>query len=257
MHAFGGPFLIAHRGGVVDEGRSENSFAALEEAIRRGYTHVEVDARVTADGHVVCFHNDTLGEEAGIDGRISEMPLDAVTKVALTRSGERVPTFGAFCERCAGRIGVMVDLKGCPDSLIDSYAAEIEAALAAQGMLRDALILINKEPVDNQDRVAQRFEGKAWVSWRAPLEETGNAVRQDPGLPDRRYVLNHGGDFTREDVAGYQAMGLRVIPSVNRSHYDEGDPMAQGIAHIERLKDWGVDGFQIDSCYDRHLIKSG
>ena len=60
--------LIAHRGGVVDEERSQNSFKALEEAIRRGYSHVEIDARITADGHVVCFHNDELMEEAGING---------------------------------------------------------------------------------------------------------------------------------------------------------------------------------------------
>jgi hypothetical protein len=36
--------LVAHRGGVVDEERSENSLKALDEAVRRGYTHVEVDA---------------------------------------------------------------------------------------------------------------------------------------------------------------------------------------------------------------------
>ena len=39
--------LIAHRGGVVDQERSENSYRALEEAILRGYTHVEIDACFT------------------------------------------------------------------------------------------------------------------------------------------------------------------------------------------------------------------
>jgi len=37
--------IIAHRGGVVDAERSENSLKALQEAILRGYTHVENDAR--------------------------------------------------------------------------------------------------------------------------------------------------------------------------------------------------------------------
>ena len=68
--------IIAHRGGVVDTERSENSFNALQEAILRGYTHVEIDARITADGHVICFHNDDLMEEAGMEGKISEMPRD-------------------------------------------------------------------------------------------------------------------------------------------------------------------------------------
>ena len=181
--------LIAHRGGVVDRDRSENSLKALEEAIRRGYTHVEIDARITADGHVVCFHNDELMEEAGVDGRISEMPRDAVKQVVLTRSGEGIPRFDEYCARCAGRIGVMVDLKGCRDGFIDRYTGEIEAALAAHGLLRDAMILINKEPVDNQDRIARRFLGKAIVSWRKPLAQTRGPAApqpdQEPGLGDR------------------------------------------------------------------------
>ena len=300
------PILIAHRGGVVDEERSENSLKALEEAIRRGYSHVEVDARVTADGHVVCFHSDALMDEAGVDGRISEMPRDAVTQVVLTRSGEQIPTFEDYCARCAGRaltrpspgagkrrhplpqagegntresvtpgrgsktagspdgvasgrIGIMVDLKGCPDAFVERYTDEIEAALDAHGLLKDAMILINKEPVDNQDRIAQRFLGKAQVSWRATLEQTQATLSGQrlspsavcgPPSPDLYYVLNHGEDFTRQDVEGFHALGFRVIPSINTYHYRDGGPMALGSRHIEQLMDWGVDGFEIDSCYD-------
>jgi len=41
-----------------------------------------------------------------------------------------------------------------------------------------------------------------------------------------------------------------VIPSVNIDHYKTGDPVKQGLADIEKMLDWGVDGLQIDSCYD-------
>ena len=242
--------LIAHRGGVVDQERSENSYRALEEAILRGYTHVEIDARITADGHVICFHNDNLMEEAGIDGSISKMPRDAVTQIVLTRSGERIPTFEEYCAHCAGRIGVMIDLKGCRDEFIDSYTGEIQAALEKHGLLRDAMILINKTPRDNQDLIARRFQDSARVSWRRTLSETQDAVRRDPKLTERHYVFNHGEDFTSEDVGGYQALGLRVITSINRHHYPEGDPLVLGTRHIKQLMDCGVDGFQIDSCYD-------
>jgi glycerophosphoryl diester phosphodiesterase len=118
--------VIAHRGGVVDAERSENSILALEEAIIRGYTHVEVDARMTADGHVVCFHNDSLIEEAGVDGEISELSLREITQIVLPRSKEKIPTFDDYCRRCSGRIGVMVDLKGCPERYVTQYAGEIE-----------------------------------------------------------------------------------------------------------------------------------
>lgn len=247
-------YLIAHRGGVVDETRSENSFSALEEAITRGYTHVEIDARITADGGVVCFHEDELMEEAGIDGRISEMTLDEATRVVLTRSGENIPTFADYCARCAGRIGVMIDLKGCRDEFIDSFAAKVESALEQNGLLKDALILINKVPRNNQAEIAALFNGKSRVSWRRPLAETREKAAEDPAFTDAHYVFNHGADFTADDVTGFQSLGLQVIPGINSYHYAGGDAQAEGTEHIRYLLECGVDGFQIDSRYDPVLL---
>lgn len=247
--------IIAHRGGVVDEQHSENSFKALEEAIRRGYTHVEIDARITADGHVVCFHNDELMEEAGIQGKISEMTKDSVTQIILTKSGQKIPTFEEYCARCAGRIGVMVDLKGCKDEYIDQYAQEIEAALTKHGLLKDALILINKEPKNNQDKIVQHFMGKAKISWRKSLQETQEAALRDPNFAKKFYVFNHGADFTARDVKGFQQLGLKVIVSINIGHYETGDPQQQGDQYVQQMLKFGVDGLQIDSCYDPLLFE--
>ena len=247
------PLLIAHRGGVVDGQRSENSFKALDEAVRRGYTHVEIDARITADGHVICFHNDTLLEEAGVDGRISSILRDEVTQVVLTRSGENIPTFEQYCARCAGRIGVMIDLKGCPDEFINLYADEIKTALAKHHLLKESLILINKAPRDNQAVIARLFSGMARVSWRRTLEETHEAIQRDTAFATDHYVFNHGDDFAADDIAGFQALGLPVIASINHQHYPDGDPTALGAEHIHQLRDWGIDGFQIDSSYDTEL----
>ena len=248
------PLLIAHRGGVVDAQRSENSFKALEEAVRRGYTHVEIDARITADGHVICFHNDTLLEEAIVDGRISTMSRDQVTQVVLTESGEHIPTFEQYCARCAGRIGVMIDLKGCPDEFIAPYADEIKTALAEHNLLQESLMLINKTPRDNQAVIARLFSGTARVSWRRSLDETHEAVQRSKAFAADHYVFNHGDDFTADDIVGFQALGLPVIASINRQHYPDGNPEASGNEHILQLRDWGIDGFQIDSCYDPALL---
>lgn len=241
-------WVIAHRGGVVDAQRSENSFKALEEAIRRGYTHVEIDARMTGDGHVVCFHNDDLMEEAGISGKVSELPLDAVTRLVLTRSGEMIPTFDAYCARCAGRMGVMIDLKGCGDEHISTYVGEIEAALAKHGLLDGALMLINKAPKDNQDGIVRAFLGKVRVSWRRSLEETREVA--DADFAKHYYVFNHGDDFSEADVRGFQRLGLPVIVSINTYHYKTGDAQQAGERHLRQVLDWGLDGVQIDSCYD-------
>ena len=55
-----GYFLIAHRGGVVDSARAENSLPALEEAARHGFNMVEVDLRVTKDGVLIINHDADL-----------------------------------------------------------------------------------------------------------------------------------------------------------------------------------------------------
>jgi glycerophosphoryl diester phosphodiesterase len=242
--------IIAHRGGVVDEQRSENSFVALEEAIRRGYTHVEIDARTTANGHIVCFHNDELMEEAGIQGRISELPIDSVAQIILTRSRETIPTFEEYCSRSAGRIGIMVDLKGCKNEYIEQYAKEIEAGLKKYNLTKDSFLLINKEPMNNQDKIVEHFIGKIKVSWRKSLLETQEAASTDPDFAEKFYVFNHGADFTANDVTGFQQLGLKVIVSINTAHYKTGDPQQQGEQHIQQMLELGIDGLQIDSCYD-------
>ena len=247
-------YLIAHRGGVVDKDRSENSFSALEEAIRRGYTHVEIDARITADQELVCFHNDDLHEEAGIPGKISEMELEEVARVTLARSGEHIPTFDEYCARCADRIGVMVDIKGCESSAVDTYTDKLHQALDRHGLMRDALILINKTPVHRQAEIAEHFLGLSRVAWRLTSQETTSTASEDDSFSGNHYVFNHGEDFTESGIETYQGLGLDVIASVNLHHYGGVTPVESGLQHIRQLRKWGVDGFQIDSVYDTEFF---
>lgn len=76
------PIAFAHRGGAAH--RPENSWAAFEHAIGLGYTHLETDARATADGILLAFHDRTLDRATDRTGRISRMPY---AKVAGARVG--------------------------------------------------------------------------------------------------------------------------------------------------------------------------
>ncbi len=253
--------LVAHRGGVVDDTLSENSLKGLEEAIRRGYTHVEVDVRVTRDGHAVCFHDENLRREAGVDLNIADLTLDELKEIRLTKSLETIPTFEEYCARCQGRINVMIDTKSGMVQNIEMYAREIEAALMKYGLLDDALIIANRIPSYNQEKVAYWLLGKSKLSWRVDLKKAKIMKNMMPENPGQHYfIFNSPRDFTREDIEGFHKMGLMVIPSINTSHYQTGDPMKQGLADIGKMLDWGVDGLQIDSCYDPLVfsrVKSG
>jgi glycerophosphoryl diester phosphodiesterase len=242
--------VIAHRGGVVDENRPENSLAALQEAIRRGYTHVEVDARPTLDGAVVCFHDSDLKRETGVDKRLSDLTLEELKKYPLKKTGEPIPTLDEFCARCAGKIDVMIDIKGVDDRLLDRYSEEIESVLRKHDLLENALILINRMPVRNQARVAERFLGQAKIAWRKPLSESVDELRALKNAGQLYYVFNHGVDFDRAEVEGFQAIGLKVIVSINFGHYQQADPLLEGLRDARRVLDLGVDGIQIDAPYD-------
>ena len=61
---------------------------AFESATRLGYRYLETDARVTADGRLVAFHDDDLGRTCDRPGRISRLPW---SEVQAARVGGKEP----------------------------------------------------------------------------------------------------------------------------------------------------------------------
>ena len=102
-----GPLAIAHRGGAALA--QENSLAAFGLASALGLRYLETDIRVTCDGQLVCFHDDTLERVTSATGPVRSKSLHELR--ALRINGiEPIPTFDealdAFPEQC-----FTVDLK--------------------------------------------------------------------------------------------------------------------------------------------------
>ncbi len=242
--------LIAHRGGVVNDTLSENSLKALEEAIRRGYTHVEVDLRMTKDGYVVCSHDGNLLRETGVNIRIADLTLEELKQIRLRKSQEPLPTFEEVCQRSAGRINIMVDPKGASDEEIEPYVRQIDQALSKYDLMKEALFICNRIPLHNQNKVLDWFLGRARTCWRYTPERTRILCNVYKNAGDYHFIFNSPSDFTKEKIDLFHKWGLKVIASVNVAHYQTGDPIQQGEADVRKMLEWGVDGLQIDSCYD-------
>lgn len=83
-----GPIALAHRGASNEQ--PENTMAAFDAAVRLGFSYIETDVHVTADGVLVAFHDDRLDRVTSETGRISAIDWSEAGKARL--GGEhRIP----------------------------------------------------------------------------------------------------------------------------------------------------------------------
>jgi len=80
---------IAHRG--FSSKYPENTLLAFREGMQAGADGFECDLRLTADGHVVVFHDDDLKRLCGQKGSIESLPLSEVRKLRVF-GREPIPT---------------------------------------------------------------------------------------------------------------------------------------------------------------------
>jgi glycerophosphoryl diester phosphodiesterase len=106
---------IAHRG-LHDMsppgGRAtpENSLAAFCAAAEAGYM-IENDIRITADGQVVVFHDDTLNRMCGVDGIPESMTLAQLKELRLAGSDQTIPTLQECLDAVGGRVPLLIEFK--------------------------------------------------------------------------------------------------------------------------------------------------
>jgi glycerophosphoryl diester phosphodiesterase len=89
-----GPIAYAHRGGAAEA--PENSLAAFARAVSLGYRYLETDARLSADGVLVCMHDDNIGRVSDRAGAVAELTYAELAAARLRApdgsiSDQRIP----------------------------------------------------------------------------------------------------------------------------------------------------------------------
>jgi glycerophosphoryl diester phosphodiesterase len=90
-----GPLALAHRGGAALA--PENTLAAFGLATTLCYRYLETDVQATADGELVCFHDDTLDRVTGARGPVRRHTAAQVRSL-LVHDSERIPTLAEALE---------------------------------------------------------------------------------------------------------------------------------------------------------------
>lgn len=133
---------VGHRG--TTKFAPENTLAAFDTAIAMGARAVEMDVRMTADGHFIVMHDATVDRTTDGRGFVSKLTLadivalDAGSWFGPAFTGERVPTLREALRHVKGRAAVDIDFKAGPD---DS-AARIAQILDEEGYDDGALVTV-------------------------------------------------------------------------------------------------------------------
>ncbi|MBI2823946.1 MAG: glycerophosphodiester phosphodiesterase family protein [Planctomycetia bacterium] len=231
--------LIAHRGGVVDEQHIENSLAAIEEAIKRGYWMIEVDIRECKDGHLVVQHDPDFRRFYDDPRKVEDMTWDEISRLRSTVGNQRPLEFHELAAACRGRIRLMLDTKG--DFHERPFFEAMEKALVDNDLLATAYVI-------GTEQSQAWFAGKARIAADAArLKKAHNAGEP---VAERYFLFVHGRDLDAAAVQAAETLGVTVVPSVNTFHYLGRNAQAEGAADIRRLRKLGVTIFQIDSVYE-------
>ncbi|HEX2996007.1 MAG TPA: glycerophosphodiester phosphodiesterase family protein [Anaerolineales bacterium] len=108
------PVIFAHRGASAHA--PENTLAAFELALAQQADAIELDVKLTADGHVIVIHDPTIDRTTGSHGRVKDLSLaqlrqlDAGSFFSEKYRGEKIPTLEEVFETVGKRAFINVEL---------------------------------------------------------------------------------------------------------------------------------------------------
>jgi glycerophosphoryl diester phosphodiesterase len=203
-----GPLAIAHRGGAALA--QENSLVAFGLASGLGLRYLETDVRVTSDGHLVCFHDETLERVTSARGPVRSKSLRELRTLRINEI-EPIPTFDealdAFPEQC-----FTVDLKD--QSAIEPLVKSLQRKGVAErvcmaGAWDGWLDQVHREVPDVRTALG-------WRSLTALLTCARTGVRPPRGLATAPFAhvpvkLGRVPIFVERLVAMSHDIGVRVV----------------------------------------------
>ena len=108
------PIIFAHRGASAHA--PENTLAAFELALAQGADGIELDVKLSADGHVVVIHDPTTDRTTGARGQVKDLSLaelrglNAGSFYSANFSAEKIPMLEEVFEAFGKKIFINVEL---------------------------------------------------------------------------------------------------------------------------------------------------
>ena len=231
------PIIFAHRGDYAHA--PENTLPSFQQALQKGADGVELDAKLTSDGHVIVIHDSTVDRTTDGKGRVASFTLKAIRTLDAGRwfnekfSGTRVPLLEEVFE-IVGK-DKMINIE-----LTNYYFTPRD------GLVVKVCELIKRHKNQGQILFSSYFTSNLKITAQI-LPEIPRGLLAMPGLfglwarsfgfmfGDYQALHPHISNTSREQMQRAHRLKRRVhVWTVNTP--DE----------INRLKEWGVDGIITD-----------
>jgi len=230
------PILLAHRGDLAHA--PENTLPAFQQAIQKGADGVELDAKLTADGHVVVIHDSTVDRTTDGTGRVASLTLESIRTLDAGKwfdekfSGTKVPLLEEVFETVGRDKIINVELKNL--------------LTPRDGLVVKICELIKRHNNHNQILFSSFYPSNLKAAAQI-MPEVPRGLLAMPGLlglwarsfgfmfGDYQALHPYISNTTREQIQRAHRLKRRVhVWTVNTPD------------DLHRLKDWGVDGVITD-----------
>lgn len=113
-----------------EDGRAENSTAAIQAAIDAGYG-IEIDVQLSRDGAAMVFHDYQLDRLTGAKGAVAQQSANDLGQVVLTGGQDTIPTLAQVLKQVNGQVPLLVEIKD-QDGVMGANVGPLETAVAAE-----------------------------------------------------------------------------------------------------------------------------
>jgi glycerophosphoryl diester phosphodiesterase len=226
----GRPRAMIHRGSTGPEGTIEG----CERSLAQGIFFLELDVRLTSDGHAVILHDATVDRTTDGRGPVARMTLaelrrlDAGAKVKSGGfAGARIPTVEELLRATKGRAWVTLELK-VPEAAAATLAAIRGTGTLDRAVVRSADLLL-------LGRLRQE-EPRLLTGAMAPYpEDLDGLIAKLRALGVAAFTPRSNAPVTRDGVARFQRAGIAFWAT-----------LANDRAGMRRMIEAGVDGIITD-----------
>lgn len=230
------PIIFAHRGASAHA--PENTIPAFELALAQGADAIELDAKLTADGQVVVFHDATVDRITEGTGRLVQKTfadlrsLDAGRRFSDQFRGTKIPTLEEVFEAVGKKIFINVELTNYAaprDALVEKVCALVKKHGLEKSVIFSSFFVSNLKQAERFLPEVPRglLALKGWIgAWaRSFIFSFGEYAALHPYLTD----------VNVQQVSRVHQLKRRIhVWTVNKPE------------DIARLNAWGVDGIFTD-----------